>query len=161
MTRALVTLLLALQPGAAALANTCDNVVQLSGLKGEIYAVGGADASEPCGWHIYPDRRLEKMQFRVNQSTRLRGDDRISFYKYNLQHEQTAIGTFSAVKPISHSQNDGMYSLTGTAAVQSWLRAALWAREESPRRLAAEARCRLRNVADSHCIRTTQAPTKC
>ena len=103
MTRALVTLLLALQPGAAALANTCDNVAQLSDLKGEIYAIGGADASEPCGWHIYPDRRLQKMEFRVNHSTRLEQDDQLSFYSYNLQHKETVIGRFSADRPISHS----------------------------------------------------------
>ena len=101
MTRALVTLLLALQPGAAALANTCDNVVQLSGLKGEIYAVGGADASEPCGWHIYPDRRLQRMEFRVNESSRLEGSDQLSFYSYNIQHETALVGHFTVYNPVS------------------------------------------------------------
>lgn len=89
-----VTLLLALQPGAAALIAKCDNVAQLSGLKGEIYAVGGADASEPCGWHIYPNRRLERMEFNVTES-RLQGGDQLAFYSYKLQHPSTTVGTFS------------------------------------------------------------------
>ena len=103
----LVTVLLALQPGAAfspeaeALIAKCKNVAQLSDLKGEIYAVGGADASEPCGWHIYPDRRLQRMEFRVNESSRLEGSDQLSFYSYNVQHETALVGRFSVYEPVS------------------------------------------------------------
>ena len=97
----LVAVILALQPGAAQQIGKCDNVAQLSDLKGEIYAVGGADASEPCGWHIYPDRRLQRMEFRVNESSRLEGSDQLSFYSYNVQHETALVGRFSVYEPVS------------------------------------------------------------
>ena len=151
-----VTLLLALQPGAAALIAKCDNVAQLSGLKGEIYAVGGADASEPCGWHIYPNRRLERMEFNVTES-RLQGGDQLAFYSYKLQHPSTTVGTFSV-----SNQVPSQLELRGAAAwpkvpgsqqcsggsgrpsgrerriLGAWL----------PKHAATP--CRLRNVADSH-----------
>ena len=101
MRRVLVAVILALQPGAARQIGKCDNVAQLSDLKGEIYAVGGADASEPCGWHIYPDRRLQRMEFRVNESSRLEGSDQLSFYSYNVQHETALVGRFTVYEPVS------------------------------------------------------------
>ena len=101
MRRVLVAVILALQPGAAQQVGKCDNVAQLSDLKGEIYAVGGADASEPCGWHIYPDRRLQRMEFRVNESSRLEGSDQLSFYSYNIQHETALVGHFTVYNPVS------------------------------------------------------------
>ncbi len=101
MRRVLVAVILALQPGAAQQVGKCDNVAQLSDLKGEIYAVGGADASEPCGWHIYPDRRLQRMEFRVNESSRLEGGDQLSFYSYNIQHETALVGHFTVYNPVS------------------------------------------------------------
>ena len=101
MRRVLVAVILALQPGAARQIGKCDNVAQLSDLKGEIYAVGGADASEPCGWHIYPDRRLQRMEFRVNESSRLEGGDQLSFYSYNIQHETALVGHFTVYNPVS------------------------------------------------------------
>ena len=116
MRRVLVTVLLALQPGAAfspeaeALIAKCKNVAKLSDLKGEISAVGGADASEPCGWHIYPDRRLGRMQFRVNES-RLEGGDELAFYSYNLEHPSALIGLFSVYEPAPAEME-----LRGTAA---------------------------------------------
>ena len=99
MPRGLVTLLLAFQPVAVARLAECDNVAQLSDLKGEIYAIGGANASQPCGWHIYPGRRLLHMQFWVNES-RLRGNDKLTFYSHKHEHPNAIIGIFSAARPV-------------------------------------------------------------
>ena len=79
--RRLVTLLLAFQRVAAVWVAECDNVVRLSDLNGEIYAVGGANTSQPCGWRICTDRRLQRIEFRANES-RLQGSDQLAFYSY-------------------------------------------------------------------------------
>ena len=99
MRRGLATLLLAFQPVAVARLAECDNVAQLSDLKGEIYAIGGANASQPCGWHIYPGRRLLHMQFWVNES-RLHGNDKLTFYSHKHEHPNAIIGIFSAARPV-------------------------------------------------------------
>ena len=98
--RVLVTVLLALRLGAAdALLLKCDNIQQLSNLKGAINAKGGADPSEPCGWHIHPDRPLQKIEFLVNES-RLEGSDEIAFYSLELQHTTSLVGRFDFLHPV-------------------------------------------------------------
>ena len=138
MQLGLVTVLLALHVAMAWLAE-CDNVAQLSDLKGEIYAIGNANASQPCGWHIYPDRRLQRMKFWVNES-RLQGSDKLAFYSHKLQHPDAMIGIFSVARPVPVEMElrgtADMAQSSWLAAVQWWLRATLCARKESPRRLA-------------------------
>lgn len=139
MQRGLVTLLLAFQPIAVARLAECDNVAQLSDLKGEIYAIGGANASQPCGWHIYPGRRLQRMNFWVNES-RLHGSDTLAFYSHKPQHPDAMIGIFSVARKVPEEMElhgtAGMAQSSWLVAVQWWLRATLCAQKESPRRLA-------------------------
>lgn len=104
----LVILLLAFQPVAAVWAAECDNVARLSDLNGEIYAVGGANASQPCGWRICPDRRLQRMEFWANES-RFQGSDQLAFYSYSSSWRRRCddrdlpdamIGIFSVTQPV-------------------------------------------------------------
>ena len=105
--RRLVTLLLAFQRVAAVWVAECDNVARLSDLNGEIYAVGGANASQPCGWRICTDRRLQRIEFRVNES-RFQGSDQLAFYSYRTSWRRcddrnlpdAMIGIFSVYRPV-------------------------------------------------------------
>ena len=105
--RRLVTLLLAFQRVAAVWVAGCDHVARLSDLNGEIYAVGGANASQPCGWRICPARRLKRIEFRVNES-RFQGSDQLAFYSYRTSWRRcddrnlpdAMIGIFSVYQPL-------------------------------------------------------------
>ena len=146
--RRLVTVLLAFQRVAAVWVAECDNVARLSDLNGEIYAVGGANASQPCSWRICTDRRLQRIEFRVNES-RFQGSDQLAFYSYRTSWRRcddrnlpdAMIGIFSVYQPLPGAMElHGAADMFLVAAVQCWLgallKAALWARKESPRRLA-------------------------
>ena len=54
--------MLALGSSLAAVVPHCEHVVEYSSLTGEI-SVGGDAGYAACGWHIQPNRRLQRIAF--------------------------------------------------------------------------------------------------
>lgn len=86
-------LALALASSIAAIAPHCDHVVEYSSLTGEIY-VGGDVGYAACGWHIQPNRRLQRITFLVNQ-TDLAYNDQVFFFSHTPPRDANRVGLFS------------------------------------------------------------------
>ena len=86
--------MLALGSSLAAVVPHCEHVVEYSSLTGEI-SVGGDAGYAACGWHIQPNRRLQRIAFLVNQ-TDLAYTDQVAFFSHAPQMEANLVGLFSS-----------------------------------------------------------------
>lgn len=86
--------MLALASSIVAVVPHCEHVVEYSSLTGEIY-VGGESGYDACGWHIQPNRRLQRIAFLVNE-TALAYSDQVAFFSHAPQMDANLVGLFSS-----------------------------------------------------------------